>query len=685
MSEIKLLDQHTINKIAAGEVVERPSSVVKELVENAIDAGASAITVEIKEGGISFIRITDNGIGIPKKDIQTAFVRHSTSKIKSIEDLMTVSSLGFRGEALASIAAVSQIEVISKTYDDLTGIRYVIEGGQEIAMEEIGCPEGTTIIIKNLFYNTPARRKFLKKPATEGAHISDFVNKLALGHMEISFKFIYNNAIKLHTSGNNILKDCILNVYDKEIVKSIMPFAVKGKDFEINGFIGKPQVCRANRTYETYYINGRYVKSKFMMKAIEDGYRTKLTVHKYPFVVLHMTINPDLIDVNVHPTKMEIRFRNEMEIYETIKNGIDQHLRRIDLIPEVPFGKTQKVAKETPYDKRIPEPFENKRREQLDQGKSKGHTPIIPSKTVTDTLKNRVNHMESNPNQSVGVKEQIPHYPSSNYPQSSIHKTITDNNIKNNIMITNRKVLDQLEQGCTDQLEQQTDTGVNKAIEVQTKESIERTKSNEQGVLFDSKFIDKKTVKNHKVIGQLFHTYWIVELEGKFYFIDQHAAHERVLYERLMQQLEESGIMSQGLLQPLIIHVSMKEIQLIKDYMEVFQELGFEIEAFGKDAYAIRSVPYIFTKSLTSDQFLDILDSLHDHYDQNKYQVILKDIATMACKAAVKAHDKLSLIEYETLFDELLSLDNPYTCPHGRPTIISMTQYELEKKFKRIQ
>lgn len=683
MPEIKLLDQHTINKIAAGEVVERPASVVKELVENAIDAGASAITVEIKEGGISFIRITDNGIGIPKKDIQTAFVRHSTSKIKSIEDLMTVSSLGFRGEALASIAAVSQIEVITKTYDDLTGIRYVIEGGQEMSMEEIGCPEGTTIIIKNLFYNTPARKKFLKKPATEGAHISEFVNKLALGHMGISFKFIYNNAIKLHTSGNNVLKDCILNVYDKEIVKNIMPFAVEGHDFDIHGFIGKPQLCRANRTYETYYINGRYVKSKLMMRAIEDGYKTKLTVHKYPFVVLHMQINPDLIDVNVHPNKMEIRFDNEMEIYEVIKNGINQHLRQVDLIPEVPFDKPKTGSDGRTYDKRLPEPFEHKRRQQSSQTANM-QTPIHDHKQDIQTPKPVANkehfHTRQSSNMS-SIKEQTPEYPKANDLNKPLHKTITDGHIKQNTVIGNRKALDQLDQVYVGEKSVQQK-------QVQTHEQSEdktHQMPNEQGLLFDAKLVDKKTLKHHKIVGQLFNTYWIVELEGKFYFIDQHAAHERVLYERLMDELAHAGVMSQGLLQPLIIHVSMKEIQLIKDYMEVFQELGFEIEAFGKDAYAIRSVPYIFTKSLTADQFLDILDGLDDHYKQDKYKVILKDVATMACKAAVKAHDRLSLVEYEKLFDELLSLENPYTCPHGRPTIISMTQYELEKKFKRIQ
>lgn len=667
MSEIRLLDQNTINKIAAGEVVERPSSVVKELVENSIDAGASAITIEIKEGGISFIRITDNGKGISKEDIQTAFIRHSTSKIKSIEDLITVSSLGFRGEALASIAAVSQVEVITKTYDDITGIRYVIEGGSEVSKEEIGCPEGTTIIIKNLFYNTPARRKFLKKPATEGAYISEFINKLALGNIGISFKFIYNNTIKLHTSGNNVLKDCIFNIYGKEIVKNSVPIEINNDEFKIKGFIGKPKISRAIRNYENYYINGRYIKSKIIMKAIEEGYKTKLTVHRFPFTAFYITINPELIDVNVHPTKMEVRFHNESIIYEAIKSGIYEALRKVDLIPEVSLSNGQREIKKDniKIDTAIPEPFE----------------------------KNRLNEMKR-----TSIKEQTNNYE----PNSSS----LINTFRKNSEITNKIV----SQNINDQKEEQADKHPidNKSIQqpkVISDDSIKKVtdeskaisdnKQNElsakpkyvaeQALLFEDKSVNAKTVKNYKIIGQLFNTYWIVELENKFYIIDQHAAHERVLYERLMNKLENSDIMSQGLLQPIIIHVSIREKQLIEDYKQLFIDLGFEIEEFGKDAYAIRSVPYIFNKSLSSNQFIEILDSLNEHYDPDKYNVVRNDIATMACKAAVKAHDKLSVLEYEKLFDELLEIENPFTCPHGRPTIISMTKYELEKKFKRIQ
>jgi DNA mismatch repair protein MutL len=659
MSGIRLLDQNTINKIAAGEVVERPASVVKELVENSIDANASAITVEIKEGGISFIRITDNGVGISKEDIQTAFIRHSTSKIKNIEDLLTVSSLGFRGEALASIAAVSQVEVITKTYDDITGIRYVIEGGKEISNEEIGCPEGTTIIIKNLFYNTPARRKFLKKPATEGSYISELINKLALGNIGISFKFIYNNTIKLHTSGNNILKDCIFSIYGKDIAKSIIPITINNDKFKISGFIGKPQINRANRNYENYYINGRYIKSKLVMKAIEEGYKTKIMVHKYPFTAFNINIDQELIDVNVHPTKMEVRFNNEEIVYDSINKGIYEALRNIDLIPEVSLN--NKNTKETKKEvlKDIPEPFEKNRLSNI---------KINNIKEEKNRYDNKNNIVKEKPQmQESGI---LNNYNKNNIVDRETNNSTIPRTFVNNSEIMNKKVINTLNA-------QKEKQDTNKKVINQDK--------NEQIELLDSSLLDNKTVKNHKVIGQLFNTYWIIELENKFYMIDQHAAHERVLYEKLLSKLNNSEVMSQGLLQPIIIQVSIREKQLITDYMQVFDELGFEIEEFGKDAYAIRSVPYIFSKSLSEEQFIEILDNLDEHYDSNKYEIIRHDIATMACKAAVKAHDKMSVLEYHKLFDELLELENPYTCPHGRPTIISMTRYELEKKFKRIQ
>lgn len=647
MSKIQLLDQNTINQIAAGEVVERPASIVKELVENSIDAKASAITIEIKEGGISFIRITDNGVGIEKKDIDLAFLRHSTSKIRSVEDLGSISSLGFRGEALASISSVSQVELITKTYNDITGIRYVIEGGEEKSLEEIGCPEGTTFIIKNLFYNTPARRKFLKKPGTEAGYIGELVNKLALGNPHISFKFIYNNVVKLHTSGNNMLKDSIFNVYGKEITKNLIPIKCRFDNFEIKGFIGKPQIGRANRNYENYFINGRYIRSKIIQKAIEDGYKSLLTVHRYPFTVLDININLDLIDVNVHPTKMEIRFKNENEIYDNLKKAIEQALRSTDLIPEVSLDK--KKNQEIKYVKKnIPEPFEKNR------------------------IKIKPNFINEKP------------LDSSYKPGTT---TASSNSIKGNLKKEKENIATSLPKvDVNNQLIDIEDKIINEQpINEKEKTKLISESNAEQVELIEQGFIDKNSIKEHKVVGQLFNTYWIVELKDKYYLIDQHAAHERVLYERIINDIKQSKLMSQPLLQPTIINISMKEKHLIEEYLDVFHELGFEMEDFGGDAYAIRSVPYIFDHAIKPDSFVEILDNISDGYSKAKHDIILDKIATSACKAAVKAHDKMSLREYEKLLDELLKLDNPYTCPHGRPTIISMTRYELEKKFKRIQ
>lgn len=623
---IQLLDQNTINKIAAGEVVERPASIVKELVENSIDAGATAITVEIKDGGMKMVRITDNGSGIVPDDIKSAFLRHTTSKIKNVDDLLTISSLGFRGEALASIAAVSQVELITKIYDNVTGIRYIIEGGLDKSMEEIGCPDGTTFIIKNLFYNVPARRKFLKTPMTEASYISELMNKLALGNPHISFKFINNHQVKLHTSGNNKLKDCIFSVFGKDIAKSLIKIDYSNENFEIKGFIGKPVICRANRNYENYYINGRYIKSKVVQKAIEDAYKSKLTLHKYPFTTFHMNIDPKYIDVNVHPTKMDIRFNNEMDIYNAIYNTLIHALNQSELIPEVSFEEKKKISR-MPI-QQVPEPFEKKRIEAYKQINE-------PSKVleVSETTYNDNNSMKE-----------------------------IDNEISNEISNASDNVAHD-EPSHIDKV-------IDKGQQVEFKEEL---------------FINSKAIAQHKIVGQLFGTYWIVEFNEKYYIIDQHAAHERVLYEKIIKGLKDKTIYSQGLLQPIIVNLTMKEKLRFEVHENLFKDLGFEIESFGGDSVAIRSVPYIFEKPINPNDFMTILDKLDDEYKEDKYDILLDNIASMSCKAAVKANDKMSSIEYHQLIDELLTLENPFHCPHGRPTIIAMTKYELEKKFKRIQ
>ncbi|NLK96984.1 DNA mismatch repair endonuclease MutL [Defluviitalea saccharophila] len=624
MNPIHKLDELTINKIAAGEVVERPASVVKELIENSIDARASAITVEIKDGGISLIRITDNGIGIPKEEVTTAFLRHTTSKIYKVEDLNHIDSLGFRGEALASIAAVSQLEMITKVVGDITGKRVEIHGGQLKAEQEIGCPEGTTLIIKNLFYNVPARKKFLKKPSTESAYISDIVYKTALGHPEVSFKYINNNSIVFHTSGNNDLRNAVLNVYGKEVVKKMISIDAQNHNLKIIGLIGKPEINRANRSYENFYINGRYIKSKILESAVEEAYKTLLPINKFPVVVLHIYIDPNKIDVNVHPTKMEVRFRDEEEIFNFVLESIRKNLKQEDLIPKVTWEtpKKEKLFQVEAVQERLPEPFEIK--------KSSSYNEDIMKKDLPKDFQKDIP-------KDIGVSND-------GYAPKAASSLKEDVKVEEDLFIN---------------------------INSETKEPSP----------------EPKTIsKNYTIVGQIFKTYWIVEQEGMMYVVDQHAAHERILYERLMNSFKSGNIHSQTLLQPLVVNISPKEKEVIDANRQLFADFGFEIEEFGDLSYVIRALPMLFDGPVDSGFFLDIVDAfLNDEHIKNAYDMKLNTIATFSCKGAVKARDKLSYAESKALIEELFTLENPYTCPHGRPTIISMSQYELEKKFKRVQ
>lgn len=606
-----MLDQHTINKIAAGEVIERPASVIKELVENSIDAKASAITIEIKDGGIPFIRVTDNGTGIPKKDIQIAFLRHTTSKIQKDEDLLHISSLGFRGEALASIAAVSQIEMITKTPHEITGIRIEVEGGKICNEEEVGCPEGTTIIMRNLFFNTPARRKFFKKPATETGYISDMIQKIALGHPEISFKFINNNSIILHTSGNNNLENCIFHIYGKNMIKHMIPVKAEADYMKIIGYIGKPQIHRGNRNYESFFINGRYIKSVILQNCVESAYKTLLPINKFPIVVLHLQINPKYVDVNVHPTKMEVRFRDEDEVYQWVLKVLTERLKKENLIPQVswestPTNKKDKMVPE-PIQETIPEPFEIPR------------TPIVSSPTA----------------------------PTTQVPFSSTYK--------DEIRIESKPL---------------------HTLPERVKENTTEAVTSQPSSIFSS---------TYHIVGQLFKTYWIVEAENKMYIIDQHAAHERILYEKLLKDYGTQAPFSQTLLEPWVLELSLKEQQTLKDNISLLIDFGFEVEEFGENTYILRALPIIFNRPLGKDFFIELIDLLQETSFGNVYETKLEKVASLACKAAVKAMDSLSMSESRALVQQLLALENPYTCPHGRPTIIEMTQYELEKKFHRIQ
>lgn len=617
--KISVLDQNTIDKIAAGEVVERPASVVKELVENAIDAGASAITVEIKEGGRSLIRITDNGSGIEKEQIPLAFLRHATSKIQKVDDLLSISSLGFRGEALSSIAAVSQVELISKPHDQLVGVRYVIEGSAEKGLEEIGAPDGTTFLVRNLFYNTPARAKFLKTPTTEAGYISSFIEQLALSHPHISFKYMQNGQTKLHTSGNDNLKEVIYQIYGRELTRELISIdhTDDSGDFQIQGFIGKPTISRGNRNFENYYVNGRYVKSKIITKAIEDAYHTFMMQHKYPFTSLYLTIRGEDVDINVHPTKMEVRFSNQQQVYQEVYQTVLEGLSQKELIPQVTLdsGKQEK-PKEIPPEikkKNIPEPFEQQRKIREEN--------VFPVREVRET----------------------PVYSVKNTPPAEKHSFVP---------AEKKKVLPET--------------------------------APKQMELFDGKLLSVEAKKHHKIIGQIFDTYWLVQMEEKLYIIDQHAAHEKVLYERIVRQLKNRQINSQLLSPPLIISLNLQEQEKMKRYLNVFHSMGFEIESFGGREYSIRAVPQDLFGMTGEAFFIEILDRLEEEISSDTLEVLSDKMATMACKAAVKGNQQLSFSEASALIDELLELDNPYNCPHGRPTIISMTKYELEKKFKRI-
>jgi len=646
MSKIALLDQNTIDKIAAGEVIERPASIVKELVENAIDAGANAVTVEIKEGGISFIRITDNGIGIGKEQVSLAFLRHATSKLKVLDDLTTITSLGFRGEALSSIAAVSQVELITKTHSDFTGTRYIIEGGIEKSSEDVGAPDGTTFLIRNLFYNIPARKKFLKSPVTEGNYVSNCMEQLALSHPAIAFKYVQNNQIKLHTSGNDNFKEVIYQIYGREITNNIIEIDYKDNVVQVEGYIGKPNVSRGNRKFENYYINGRYVKSNLITKAIEDGYRSFMMNHKYPFTALAITVNGEDIDVNVHPTKMEVRFDNQDAIYRSIYRLINDALTGKELIPEVSFDKKAKkdradspapIATGT-----VPEPFELQRRKDYEE-----HIKA-----------NQVSNIQS----PRGMIREDSVYPSGVIKSAQAGDR---NDYRSKLSGHEAQV-------------------TTKALEEIAK-SLHGERQAKQQTLFSKDEIKGVTqAKQHTIIGQLFKTYWLVQVDEKLYIIDQHAAHEKVLYERLLNDMKEKKITSQYLSPAMVISVNLEQASIIETYRDTFAAFGFEIEAYGGKEFSISAVPSNLFGLNSKAIFIMMLDDLCNEIRGTKSKVIDDKLASMACRAAVKGNHVQSRIEIEHLIDELLCLDNPYHCPHGRPTIVSMSKTELEKKFKRI-
>ncbi len=778
LRKIAVLDQNTIDKIAAGEVVERPASVVKELVENAIDAGSSAITVEIKEGGISFIRVTDNGRGMVREQVPLAFLRHATSKIEKVEDLMRISSLGFRGEALSSIAAVGQVELITKTPEALTGVRYLIEGGKEKSLEEIGAPCGTTIIVRNLFFNTPVRAKFLKTAMTEAGYVSSYMEQLALSHQDISFKFMVNGQTKLHSSGNASLKDVIYGIYGRDIAREVTAVKYEKNGISIEGFAGKPVIARGNRTFENYYINGRYVKSKVLMKAIEDAYKPYMMQHKYPFVCLQYNIQGDEVDVNVHPTKMEVRFQNQQAVYQATYEALTSVLAHRELIPDIDFdqGKDKEEQERGGRKPNGPEPFEQRRRAGISNTplKQKSHiyTPqqntgfiaeekrpykygtgpetsksgsergtegvvpaplpagvrpaVVPSSPDADIRPSvntppsgigvrpattfpapehgaqDISNMNAEEPSSIaiksanGTKASIAVQPANEAMPSNDAQSANETSPSNAAQSANETSPSNAAQSANetspsntaqpaDEIQPLPQTAAADPAATAVQESVSVIpESPRQMELFDDRLLSKKARLRHRIIGQLFDTYWLVEYDEKFYIIDQHAAHEKVLYERFMKEFSQREIISQMVSPPEIIALSLQEAELLKEQMEIFEQFGFEISSFGGREYSISAVPANLYGVTVQELFIEILDSLETEGRRQTPELITHRIATAACKAAVKGNQMLSVPEADKLIDELLGLENPYHCPHGRPTIVSMTKYELEKKFKRI-
>ena len=736
MRKIAVLDKHTIDKIAAGEVVERPSSVVKELVENAIDAGATAVTVEITDGGKKLIRITDNGGGIEAAQVPTAFLSHATSKIEKVEDLENIASLGFRGEALSSIAAVSQVELITKTPSAISGVRYVIEGGVEQSLEEMGAPDGTTFLVRNLFYNTPARSKFLKSDSSEANYIGTMMEQLALSHPEISFKYIQNKQVKLHTSGNYNVKDVIYNVYGRDMAKALLEVSYENDFMKIEGYAGKPEVSRGNRSFENYYVNGRFVKNNIITKAIEDAYKGFVMQHKFPFVSLQIQMTGNDLDVNVHPRKLEVRFARGAEVYDAIYEAVHNALLHRELIPVVPVGKEERESKVAAVSRgAVPEPFEKSRRTELHcegaaekAGRSSagnnescysqaaektvltGKTALTEKTAPTGKINSSGSLVNSSGCQASSVLREQAIYQAK--PFSKEEEALFAGTLKEAAEADKRadeKAEEKAEEKADksadekaaednisvermNEADNQAETAVSVNYEIPDKSEPGQSDpgteypsvGGKQLELFQEKLLAPESRSRHKLIGQLFDTYWLVEFENQFYIIDQHAAHEKVNYERFVKRFKEQSIESQYLNPPLVVTLNMDEQAKLKANEEYFRKYGFEIEPFGGREYCISAVPTNLYGFHEEELFLEMLDNLGGEGAKDAFDLFTARLATMACKSAVKGNHQMSALEADKLIDELLTLDNPYNCPHGRPTIIAMTKTEIEKKFKRI-
>ena len=683
---IHVLDSRTIDRIAAGEVVERPASVVKELVENAIDAGSTAITVEAKEGGIEFIRVTDNGCGIEREQLPTAFLRHATSKIEDADDLNHIASLGFRGEALSSIAAVSRVEIITKRKENLTGTRMVLEGAKEQSIDEIGAPDGTTFLMRNLFFNTPVRRKFLKQPATEGSYITDLMEHLALSRPDISFKFVLGNQTRFHTSGNGDLREVIYRIYGREIAAQLVPIQIEENGIKVEGYLGKPVLVRSNRNFEIYFINGRFIRSGVIAKAIEEGYKQYLMQHKFPLCVLHITMDTETVDVNVHPSKMDVRFSDGMAFARMLSEKIATTLRNREMIPDASLEDERSIQKKEQEDRKAswkehtPEVFEKKREESyrvMEAAKyeavPKDRREFIQKPIWQEThagIQTSLRKPESVSEQTE-VQSAAPAATPESKEDDFFVEAAPPEETKTSVQVPETTAADAAQPAAPTQ-----------EATVETEPEVANA---QQLNLFEEKMLSMQNRSRYRIIGQVFDTYWLIQFEDKLFIIDQHAAHEKVKYERLMKQFHEKSVVSQRLMPPIIVSLTGQEESILHTYEDAFAQLGFEIEAFGGNEYALRSVPVDLYGCSERELFLAVLDELSQETgNRGNFQVIEEKIASMSCKAAVKGNNRLSLQEAEELIDELLTLDNPYNCPHGRPTIITMTETDLEKKFKRI-
>ena len=688
MPQIKLLSEETIEKIAAGEVVERPASVVKELVENAIDAKSTFITVEIKEGGISLIRITDNGCGIEKEQVPIAFLRHSTSKIRSIEDLMNIHSLGFRGEALSSISAVAQVELITRTRESITGTRYQIEGSREQNLEEIGAPEGTTFLVRNLFFNTPARRKFLKSPQTEAGYISSLMERLALSHPEISFQFIQNNQTKLHTNGNGNQKDIIYHIYGREIATNLLPVKCENEFLKLTGFLGKPLISRGNRNFENYYINGRYVKSNLIARAIEEAYHPFMMQHQYPFTVLYFEIEEDLLDVNVHPTKMELRFSNQDHLYEFLVRELRGVLQQKSLIPDVSLEQNKKPEARI-IQKHGPEPFEIQRREkefsqqEVLQKTEAAQRPEVIVPPQAEPVEKSIATPQAEPvEKSIAPPQAEPVEKSIATPQAEpVEKSIAPPQAE---PVEKSIAPPQAEPVEKSIAPPQTSPVSKEVLTSKTNQQLTMLDVLQEEQAYETDFFREVQKQNFRLIGQLFDTYWLVEVENQLFIIDQHAAHEKVLFERNMKAFQKRSFYSQQLSPPIIMTLTLQEQNILMEHMDEFTGLGFEISGFGGNEFSVSAVPDNLYQLDPQELFTELLDDMTVDAGRLTPEMVWNKLASVSCKAAVKGNQKISRQEMEHLIEELLGLENPYHCPHGRPTIITMTRYEIEKKFKRI-